>query len=134
MNDPHINGSDFNKDFIIAPTFEELPEEEKREVEALRAEYEKALLDRYQKTRHGVIKDNGSPPTFTKPEASTPPPPPSFSDEQVFTTMEEHIYGTNKDVFKSFIRVMFESLEAEKKNKQPVHNTSSFADKTEQTD
>ncbi|TVU18579.1 hypothetical protein EJB05_34686, partial [Eragrostis curvula] len=60
--------SDIDANNIITPSLEELSEDERRELEHERREFEKMQLMRYQKTRQGIIKKDGAAPlVFFKP-------------------------------------------------------------------
>ena len=101
------NGSEVDPNNVITPTFDELPEEHRQEIERRKLEYEKTMLACFQKTRQGIImKETALPSVSTNPEVKNTVSKISPSHEDIAHMINQTVGVAMDNVLTSRIRAV----------------------------
>jgi hypothetical protein len=95
------NGSDFNKDNIIKPTFDTLTEEGRKAFDAYSTNLEELFLSCCEVTRQGTVLRDTTAIVFNQPEVTPevwPEPSPSRNDIQsmINSALERQVKSTDE--------------------------------------
>jgi hypothetical protein len=95
------NRSDLDKGNILKPTFDTLPEEDRKAFKEYRANFKELFLSHYEVMRQGTVLKDTTPIVFTKPEVITDVqsnPSSSLNDVQhmINSTLERQAKSTDE--------------------------------------